>query len=305
MTTGSLVLEPGQFEPPAGQITFLYLPAQDLFVRRAARLRQLANGHALGGYLQFLASLADTQQTALQRLPAPVLPAPDEQRLCRQHGMPLLSATTWPREPVWHEALSAILRQMSQIDLPVAAQETIRSLARQTPAYLERQAGLMLMEEWEELQPNEAPFIGAALQVYWLRLASALDAQTVGRLEPSGRCPVCGSRPVAGMVRGDGLRYLSCSLCSCQWHLVRVTCSSCRSTQGINLHTLHGADDPVRAESCDACNSYLKLLYLEKEGLLDPIADDLATLALDMLLEHEGFLNAGSNLLFHPGRGPE
>lgn len=301
MTNGSPILEPGQLEPPAGQIPFLYLPAQGLFRRRGDRLRQLSNGNALGEYLQFLALLADAQQIALEGLPAPVLPSPDEARLCRQHGMPLFSAASWPREPIWREGLLSILQQMAQADLPTAAQETIRSLASMDRARLERQADLMLTEQREELRPNEMPFIGAALQVYWVRLASALDPQTVGRLEQAGLCPVCGSRPVAGVVRGDGLRYLSCSLCSCQWHLVRITCSNCRSTQGITLQTLHGTDDPVRAESCDACTSYLKLLYLEKDGLLDPVADDLATLALDMLLGQEGFLPVGANLLFHPG----
>ena len=37
----------------------------------------------------------------------------------------------------------------------------------------------------------------------------------------------------------------------------------------------------VRAETCDACQSYLKILFLEQDPALDPVADDLASLALD------------------------
>jgi FdhE protein len=40
---------------------------------------------------------------------------------------------------------------------------------------------------------------------------------------------------------------------------------------------------------------------LEKDSQVEAIADDLASLALDLLLEREGRLRAGLNLLFHPG----
>jgi FdhE protein len=46
-----------------------------------------------------------------------------------------------------------------------------------------------------------------------------------------GLCPLCGTLPVASMVQARppyaSYRYLSCSLCACQWHYVRVQCSQC------------------------------------------------------------------------------
>jgi len=39
------------------------------------------------------------------------------------------------------------------------------------------------------------------------------------------------------------------------------------------------------------------------DPLLDPVADDLASLALDVLVDEQGFARSGPNLLFHPGSG--
>ena len=101
MNTEARIIEPGQIEAPAGEIRFLFLPGRDLFGRRAERFRLLSEGHPLGDYLAFLALLADAQQKALNRFPALPLPDPKEQALCREHGMPLLAARSWPRDPAW------------------------------------------------------------------------------------------------------------------------------------------------------------------------------------------------------------
>ena len=118
---------------------------------------------------------------------------------------------------------------------------------------------------------------------------------------------MCGSLPNAGMVRSGGtehgLRYLCCSLCSSQWHMVRIKCSNCESTHGIDYFILEGSNGAVKPESCDVCGAYLKLLYLEKDNRMEAMADDLATLSLDMLMDNEGKVRGGPNPFFHPGRG--
>ncbi|MGY0781082.1 formate dehydrogenase accessory protein FdhE domain-containing protein, partial [Azospirillum argentinense] len=48
-------LVPGQSPAP------LRLPGAAIFARRAARLRALAAGHAMGDWLRFVATLADAQ----------------------------------------------------------------------------------------------------------------------------------------------------------------------------------------------------------------------------------------------------
>lgn len=83
--------------------------------------------------------------------------------------------------------------------------------------------------------------------------------------------------------------------------MVRIKCSSCESTRGISYFSLEGSNGAIKAESCDECNSYLKLLYMEKDPHVEAIADDLASLALDMLMDETGKARGGPNLFFHPG----
>ena len=84
--------------------------------------------------------------------------------------------------------------------------------------------------------------------------------------------------------------------------MVRIKCSNCDSTDRIDYHIVEGTNGAVKAESCDTCNSYLKLLYHTKDPRMEAMADDLATLALDMLMDKEGRARGGPNLFFHPGR---
>ena len=306
MNTDVRIVEPGQIEVPAGQIPFLFLPGRDLFARRAERFRLLSCGHPLGDYLAFLAHLADEQQKVLNQFPTLSLPGPNEQALCREQGIPLLDSRSWPRDPAWRWGLKMILQQMREATLPPAASETVASLMQASETALEEMADRILAGDLVDISPQELPFVAAALQVYWVHMASSLGEDAFGRPEQGGLCPVCGSYPSAGIVgiagAGRGLRYLSCSLCASQWHMVRIKCSSCESTHGIDYYTLEGSNGAVKAESCDECNFYLKLLYLEKNSQMEAMADDLATLALDMLMDKEGKARGGPNLFFHPGR---
>ena len=306
MNTEARILEPGQLEPPMGEIRFLFLPKRDLFSRRAERLRFLSPSRPLGDYLAFLALLADAQQSALNQFPTLSLPDLNEQALRREQGTPLLAARSRPRNPAWLAGLKMILQQMKEAALPAAAKEAITGLMRMSEARLDETADRILAGDVADISPQELPFVAAALQVYWVHMAASLREEAFSRLEQGGLCPVCGSYPSVGIVRGNGadqgLRYLSCSLCSSQWHMVRVKCSTCESTNGIDYHIVEGSKVAVKAESCDDCNSYLKLLYLGKDPQMEAMADDLATLSLDMLMDKEGKRRGGPNLFFHPGR---
>ncbi|HUI46267.1 MAG TPA: formate dehydrogenase accessory protein FdhE [Nitrospirota bacterium] len=306
MNTEARILAPGQVEAPAGEIRFLFLPGRDLFARRAKRLRFLSKGHPLGDYLAFLSILADAQQEALIQFLPLSLPGCAEQARCLEQGMPLLDARFRQRDPEWRRGLAMILQQMSKADLPSAARHAASTLMQASETELEERADRILAADLAAVSPQDLPFIAAALQVYWVQMASSLKEDAFGRLEQGGLCPVCGSYPGAGIVhRGgaeQGLRYLSCSLCASEWHMVRIKCSSCESTRGIDYHIVEGSNGAIKAESCGDCNFYLKLLYLGKDSQMEAMADDLATLALDMLMDKEGKARGGPNLFFHPGR---
>jgi len=110
-------------------------------------------------------------------------------------------------------------------------------------------------------------------------------------------------------IGGDsaGTRYLHCALCSSQWHLVRIKCARCLQTKGIHYQSLQQADaqEPatgapraaVEAETCDECGHYLKIVHMERDAHVEPVADDLATVTLDLLVSEAGFERHGVNLM--------
>ena len=140
----------------------------------------------------------------------------------------------------------------------------------------------------------KAVFVAAALQVAWTRMAALLEASELESAD-SGQCPACGSPPVAGMISPGGTkfghRHLHCSLCATAWRYVRVRCVHCGSTDKISFRQLAGTSY-LRAECCENCRGYSKVFYLESARALEPLADDLGSLGLDMLVGEEGFARA-------------
>ncbi|MNN89895.1 formate dehydrogenase accessory protein FdhE [compost metagenome] len=57
----------------------------------------------------------------------------------------------------------------------------------------------------------------------------------------------------------------------------------------------------MRAETCPGCRSYLKLLYLENDAEGEALSADLASLALDIRLDQEGYQRLAPNLMLAPG----
>jgi FdhE protein len=274
-----------------GEIPYLRPhPGPALFARRAARFDALAEGHTLEDYLRFCARLSSAQAVASAQLP--VSPAGRD----LPAGRPLEASALHSDE--WTEAVGPVVRELSSAPMPAAAREGLTRLAGLGKDVLAALGGKILSGEFAGLDLAVAPFAAAALQVHFVARASRIPAGTVARAE--GGCPLCGSPPVAGVVLGDDkLRYLACALCGSQWYLTRVKCSRCGSTAGISYFSLEGDPGAVKAEACDACKSYLKLFYLERRPAADPVADDLATLALDMLVSEQGYGKNGVNLFLH------
>src|SRR5690606_21841817 len=94
-----------------------------------------------------------------------------------------------------------------------------------------------------------------------------------------------------------GLRFMHCGTCATEWHTVRVKCSHCSSTQGVRYQGIEGGGDVVVAETCEACHTYRKLVNQEKDPLAEPLADELASLTLDLLMGETLFARASSNPL--------
>lgn len=299
------IIEPGFIQPPSIEPPFLRPPNGDvLFWERSQRLMTLAQGHAMADFLRFMAVLAEAQQYAVETQAMPILPEAGQVELCKAHGIPPLNTQTMQRDASWREGLNIILEQVAG-RVNTATQVAIVRIQALSDADMESFADHILSGDYAGLDLAAAPLIGAALQVYWVRLATALDLHGFTRPDVHNLCPVCGSLPTASVVRiggvEQGLRYLHCSLCESEWNMVRIKCSHCESTKGIAYYNIEGDEGAVKAETCDECNSYLKILYMEKNMAVDPIADDLASLALDILMDEAGYLRSGPNLLLFPG----
>jgi len=301
------ILEPGQIEASAGRaIPRIRFPERTcVFSARAQRLRQLAEagapGHAIGDYLRLMAVMADAQQLVLGSFEAA---APTAHQLARAatHRMPVIHASSWPRAPYWREVVTQLCGAVAAArDAPAGVRATCEQLQSAPAPALETQADALLGGRTEAVDVGGAPFLMAALQVYWVTLASRLLPEQVPGLEVPGLCPACGTLPVASIVRAEarseGYRFLHCALCATEWHLVRITCSQCQSTANIAYHSIEGDSGAVRAESCDQCHTYRKILYQEKDTNVDPVADDLGSLALDLLMSEAGYHRGSGNPL--------
>lgn len=293
------ILQPGQIEAPASDIPFLRLPARGSYFKdRAARFRQLAPPHKMGDFLAFMARIADAQHAALANFPNVPLPDTGHLALSREHGMPPLAARSWQRDLAWRDALQSIAAAAAG-NAPQATREAIARIRDLDAGSVEKMADAILDGRFHDTDLAVSPFVAAALQVYWTHMSTALGESAFGRTDLPNLCQVCASSPVTSIVRigaGQGLRYLHCSLCGSEWHMVRVKCSNCESTRGITYYGIEGDKGAVKAEACNECGSYLKILYLDKDPLLDPTADDLATFALDILMDEAGVQRSGPNL---------
>lgn len=304
------VLDPAQIEAFAERgIPRLRLPARGaIFSARAQRLRQLAasalpgQGQSIAGYLRLMALVAQAQQAALDVASTPPPSAADRER-ARTHGMPLLHGPSLVRDGAWRSVLAQIATAVLAGDaslgpLPQQTRAACTGLLGAPTEVLERQADALLTLRAEAIDAAVAPFLSAALQVVWLHLSSGLSPTEVTTSSVPGICPVCGTLPIASMVSADrGYRYLHCPLCATAWYLERITCSHCQSTEGLTQYSIEGGSAALRAEACPSCQTYRKILYQEKDMAVEPVADDLASLALDLMMSGEGFHRASGNPL--------
>ncbi len=304
----STVMEPDQIQASASSPPFLHPPPPQLFALRAERLDLLAEGHALGDYLRFVAGLCRVQQGLLDSPPAAAMPDAQRLQLCVTHGLAPLAADSLVREDAWQGWLDVLLQRY----------EASSPLAHQAQTQL-REAGAgqrmvwalaLLGGQYSAVPAALVPFLGAALQAAWSHWLLAMPGVELKPGDSLGQCPACGSPAMAGVIRHrgkyNGLRYLVCALCACEWHAVRVKCVYCEQSKGLQYFSLEddrhvAGQAPLRAECCLECHSYLKLVYLESDAQSEALSADLASLALDMRLDQEGYQRLAPNLLLAPG----
>ncbi|OHX12837.1 hypothetical protein BI347_04465 [Chromobacterium sphagni] len=268
-------------------------PAADIFSRRADRLRQLAEGHAMADFLRLCAAVCHQQQ-ALH----------DASRLDPHSAMLRLS-------------------QSLGLQLPAPVQSALTAVLALETVALSRLAENLLNGDYPADGPLFAalPLLGAALQAQATR--SIRQRPLPAPQSQGARCPCCGGLPLASLLqRGDSghaQRYVVCSMCSHAWPVGRVRCLSCGNSRDLLYYSLaaqdrapaepdhqqpHQARGAREVEACGECHGALKQISQLLDADAEAGADDLASLALDLLAGEAGFARIGFNPLFLPGRAP-
>lgn len=185
---------------------------------------------------------------------------------------------------------------------PVTLAESARQLSAQPP----EPWSAILQDYWTTSGRDDRPnavfdqFLPHAfLQPYAEHLAADRSVDESSAF-PS-LCPLCGARPLLGILRpeGDGgKRFLLCSFCLREWEFRRIFCATCGEETETKLPVYVAEQFPyIRVEACETCKFYLRTIDLTKDGNAVPLVDDLAAIPLSLWAEEHGYSRAQPNLL--------
>jgi hypothetical protein len=160
-------------------------------------------------------------------------------------------------------------------------------------------------EHWEAYSPRLAALVpqaqpGPERDEFFRRVLMQPYSRKPAE-ESGSTCPSCGSKPLVGVLRGEGdgaKRALLCSLCGLEWPYRRVICPNCGEEDKEKLPVYLAAQiDYVRVEACDTCHTYLKSVDLTKDGFAIPEVDEIATVTLNLWADEHGYAKIETNLL--------
>jgi formate dehydrogenase accessory protein FdhE len=260
--------------------------------RRIERAETLARQHAFAAeILSFYSSVARLQEALYQRLASAT-------------GIPrdLAAKGAGPSELAWltsgFEEFLRVMKMSMNVPAPMSsAARELHGLGE--GAWLELLNNTWLSAEVSPSQP--AQFLARAfLQPYaeWLR--SRTDAPRRNS-SSDARCPFCTRKAGLGVLRQQGeggRRSLICSFCLAEWDFRRIVCPSCGEEQNGRLPVYTAEEfDYIRVECCDTCKTYLKAINLTRNGLAEPIVDELVSAPLDLWAHEHGYTKLELNLI--------
>ncbi len=298
------MIQPGEIQgmPDDDTPLLVIADAKFLFQDRAARLEHLASEQGDSAWLKFCAQLTRAQLACLSDVPVTLV----DENMAREslkHHVPPLSISSWVPGRDWEIVFPALCNALQKLELPEAVRSVLLDLSKLSLQDQLKQAQALLAAEDAHVRPEYAPFLGAALQLIWTVNAKQFETLASLHKGEAGLCPICGSHPVASTVHaGDraGHRYMDCCLCATQWYGPRARCTNCDTPKEVSMFG-RSRDDSVQGECCEDCRGYLKLMLQPKEAQIEAMADELATLNLDLALAEEGFQRTGRNLSFVTG----
>jgi FdhE protein len=203
--------------------------------------------------------------------------------------------------PLGREVASAFRRFLPVVEqhAPAKLREAARALAaRDDDSHLQ-----LLSAFWQANETlaseTDAFFVRAYLQPYVAALRERANLRYSG--PTAFVCPFCQRKPGLGVLRplGEGSqRSLICSFCLAEWEFRRILCPACGEEDPAKL-AVYTAEElrHVRVEACDSCKCYIKTVDLTKSGLGEPVVDEIASVALDLWAQTQGYSKLQVNLL--------
>lgn len=278
---------------------FVKLPdPMELYRVRAARFRALAGASNLGPYLAFLGGLCELQHTCQIGLPPVDAPGAEEQGCAHDHAMPPLDRDRFTADAAFDETLARLIVGGAELAMPDTARAALARVAAMDGVGRAALACAVVTDAVPAEALAEHLFPAAAIQVHFSRLAAGLDPARLVRVG-EGVCPVCGGPPVASLIVGwqgaQGARFCACAHCQTLWNEVRIKCVVCGSGEAITYQEVEGGAGHIKAENCGKCSCYVKIMHQHKNPALDPVADDVASLGLDLLMRETGARRAAFN----------
>lgn len=187
-----------------------------------------------------------------------------------------------------------------------SAPATLAESARQLSLHPSESRAAILQDFWAISGRDDRP--NAAFDQFLPRAFLQPYAESLDRDRPADEtsafpslCPLCGARPLLGVLRpeGDGgKRFLLCSFCLKEWEFRRIFCSTCAEETESKLPVYVAEQFPyIRVEACETCKFYLRTIDLTKDGNAVPLVDDLAAIPLSLWAEEHGYSRAQPNLL--------
>lgn len=133
-----------------------------------------------------------------------------------------------------------------------------------------------------------------------IETAEAFIVEALLQVFPPEPCPYC-STPVVSLLREAGhgsRRSRVCGVCLAESAAPRLGCPACGEQRVEALPIFRSdATEPARIDACDTCRAYTKTIDLTRDGAACPIADDVASVSLDLWARAQGYHRARPNLL--------
>jgi formate dehydrogenase accessory protein FdhE len=201
------------------------------------------------------------------------------------------------------EEFATLLPQFAIFLSMVGAQgpQQLATLSHELNGRGEQAWSALLNTIWTTCSPSDSQ--GFLARAFLQPFAQLL--RTRARLNWSGYayalCPFCNRKPCPGVLRplGDGAsRWLICSFCLAEWEFRRLICPGCGEEDSHKLSVYTASNfDYVRVECCESCKTYLKTVDLSKNGLAEPIVDEIASAPLDLWAHERGYEKLERNLV--------